>query len=111
MLRRLVLAFEQVDRHLAVLDAGELERDADAITRRGAPVIVEDRLGHRLVSSRLNGAQAFSYFVTVCSMAPKIERPALSFISMRTVSPKRRNGVFASPVRIVSTTRISAMQE
>ena len=34
---------------------------------------------------------------TVCSIAPKIEWPALSFISMRTVSPKRRNGVFGAP--------------
>ena len=31
-------------------------------------------------------------------MAPKIEWPALSFISMRTVSPKRRKGVVGLPV-------------
>ena len=31
---------------------------------------------------------------TVCSMAPKIEWRLSSFISMRTRSPKRRNGVF-----------------
>ena len=35
----------------------------------------------------------------ICSIAPNIEWPALSFISMRTVSPKRRNGVFAAPCR------------
>ena len=52
-----------------------------------------------------------SYLSTFCSMAPKIECPALSFISMRTVSPKRRKGVFGSPLSMVSIMRSSAMQE
>lgn len=51
------------------------------------------------------------YFSTVCSMAPKIERPALSFISIRTVSPKRMKGVEGEPFSMVSMVRISAMQE
>jgi hypothetical protein len=32
-------------------------------------------------------------------------------MSIRTVSPKRRNGVFGSPSWIVSMTRCSAMQD
>ena len=39
------------------------------------------------------------YAITSCSMAPKIEWPARSFISMRIVSPKRMKGVLASPVQ------------
>ena len=50
-------------------------------------------------------------FSTTCSIAPNSEWPPSSFISMRTVSPKARNGVFGAPSRIVSTVRISAMQE
>lgn len=45
------------------------------------------------------------------SMAPKMERPSGSSISIRTRSPQRRNGVFASPSRMISTMRCSAMQE
>ena len=52
-----------------------------------------------------------AFFSTFCSIAPKMEWPALSFISMRTVSPKRRNGVFGPPPWMVSMVRISAMQE
>ena len=40
---------------------------------------------------------AFRYSVTSCSMAPKMEWPALSFISIRIVSPKRMKGVLGSP--------------
>ncbi len=54
---------------------------------------------------------AGSYLSTTCSIAPKIEWPDLSFISIRTVSPKRMKGVVALPVSIVSMVRISAMQE
>jgi hypothetical protein len=50
-------------------------------------------------------------FSTACSMAPKIEWPLVSFISMRTVSPNFRKGVTGLPVAIVSTVRISAMHE
>jgi hypothetical protein len=36
--------------------------------------------------------------------------PSASFISMRKLSPKRRNGVTGAPVRMISTMRCSAMQ-
>ena len=48
---------------------------------------------------------------TACSMAPKIEWRLASRISMRTVSPDFRNGVFGPPLAIVSMVRISASQE
>src|SRR5579885_1696412 len=44
-------------------------------------------------------------------MAPKIDRPEASSISMRTRSPKRRNGVSALPRSIVSIMRRSARQD
>lgn len=38
-------------------------------------------------------------------------RPSAAFILMRTMSPNLGNGVVAVPFRLVSTMRISAMQE
>ena len=65
----------------------------------------------RSLEGRTKHAPHLSYFSTVCSMAPKIERPALSFISIRTRSPKRMKGVVGEPFPMVSMVRISAMQE
>ena len=48
---------------------------------------------------------------TSFSIAPKIEWLRASRISMRTVSPHLRNGVFGSPPAIVSIIRCSAMHE
>src|SRR4249919_1763317 len=45
------------------------------------------------------------------SMAPKMLLPAASNISMRTLSPKDRNGVTGLPVSSVSTVRFSAKHE
>ena len=47
---------------------------------------------------------------TVCSMAPKSDRPRPSGISIRTTSPDCRNGVRGAPWARVSTVRCSAMQ-
>jgi len=44
-------------------------------------------------------------------MAPKMLRPSRSSISIRTRSPKDRNGVTASPVSSASTVRLSAKHE
>ena len=48
---------------------------------------------------------------TLCSIAPKIERPSAPSISIRTRSPALRNGVFGAPWRRVSTVRSSARHE
>ena len=48
--------------------------------------------------------------ITACSMAPKIEWRSGPVISILTVSPTCRNGVFGAPSLIVSTVRSSAMQ-
>jgi len=42
---------------------------------------------------------------TSWSIAPKIDAPAASFISIRIVSPKRMKGVFGAPPSIVSIAR------
>lgn len=57
------------------------------------------------------GRQPAAASSTVCSIAPKMEWPWASFISIRTVSPKRRNDVLGAPDRMVSTMRSSARQE
>src|SRR5581483_10809467 len=46
-----------------------------------------------------------------CSIAPKIELPSLSSISILIRSPYFRNGVLGWPSRSVSTVRCSARQD
>src|SRR4051812_27288207 len=55
--------------------------------------------------------QGGSYFTTFWSMAPKIDWPARSSISMRIGSQTFMKGVVGLPVSIAPRTRRSAMQE
>lgn len=66
-----------------------------------------------LAEARAERAPAPSNYAatTFCSIAPKIEWPWASRISMRTVSPGCMKGVAAAPRAICSIMRISAMQE
>ena len=77
-----------------------------------APANLDPR--HKAEGGEEDGEQsrpnATAPYATVCSMAPKMEWPLASRISIRTVSPDFRNGMLGSPSRRVSTVRSSAIQ-
>ena len=70
---------------------------------------VDGFAGHRGVVPR-RAQDGRAYLSTRCSIAPKTDAPPASRISMRTESPKARNGVAAAPRSTCSTSRASRMQ-
>src|SRR5215207_1876825 len=91
------------------LEALVVERNAHAKRRRRAKITDElhDRLRGHLSTAYTAGVQRATFW----SMAPKIDWPARSNISMRMRSPNAMNGVTGLPLSMVSRTRRSAMQE
>ena len=67
--------------------------------------------GKNLMGPGFRRDDGVEYCSTTCSIAPKIDRPLRSSISIRTRSPKWRKGVVGLLERIVSIMRSSAMQE
>jgi hypothetical protein len=65
-----------------------------------------DSVSHRRRQPRRLGGAA-----TFCSIAPKIDAPDASNISMRTLSPYFMNAVAGLPSAIISSARLSAMHE
>src|SRR5690606_2616821 len=92
------------------LRAGAGEQSLRVGSRAGDCLILNrhgrDRPGH---DSKKGYAP--EYFTTYWSMAPKIDLPAASHISMRMRSPNFMNGVFGLPSLFVSIMRIAARQE
>ena len=68
------------------------------------------RISSRRQSAGVRAAHPLSYLTTFWSMAPKMEAPSASNISMRTRSPNFMKPVLGSPYSIVSIERRSAMQ-
>src|SRR5690606_182327 len=90
---------QQMDRDGVMRDALERERDAYA-PRGGAAEVRMERDAH-----------SGWYGRTSWSIAPKIDAPLSSSISILTRSPNFMNGVFASPSRMISSTRFSARHD
>src|SRR5690606_9386571 len=137
----LTAAAHQVHRGDVVLQALEVEPDAHAIGGAGTPVRVQAQgavavavaaftaaprrftFGRHVPSPfrccagagpprpRPASAQGAPWCSMSWSMAPKIDAPSSSSISMRTRSPKDMNGVFGAPCSNASTVRLSAKQD
>src|SRR5690606_14489505 len=127
----LAAAADQVHRRDVVLQALEVQADAHAIGRARTPVRVQAERARAAVAAvaagagagfrcfldphrpspsvpRPPGAQGAGWCSMRWSIAPKMERPSRSNISMRTRSPNDRNGVFGAPCSSASTVRLSA---
>src|SRR5690606_8342657 len=91
----------QVHRDDLVRQPLQVEADAHPVRGAGAPVRIQAQpVAHG------SGCRSIR-----CSIAPKMLLPSRSNISIRTWSPKDRNGVFGLPWSSVSTVRFSAKHE